>query len=67
MKKFKEFLNEHYDKTSAELAKLWPRAVSKNTILRAIRKIDSTYKKNLLSPQKRCWVKRQVYQGNKAY
>ena len=54
---FKKFFEENTDKTGKELARQWPGKISSSTILRLIRKLGYSYKKNFLSPEKRYWVK----------
>ena len=44
---FKSFVQHHSDKTQAEIATLWPDAVSRRTISRMLKKIGFTRKKDL--------------------
>jgi transposase len=52
MEEFKNFIEKNYDKTAKELADQWECKVSRTTILRYIKKIGYSYKKNIFSPQK---------------
>lgn len=49
---FKEFFKTNMNKTSKDLAKQWGN-ISSVTILRQIRKLGYSYKKNILSSEKR--------------
>jgi transposase len=44
---FKSFVQQHPDKTQAEMAELWSGEVSRRTISRMLQKIGFTRKKNL--------------------
>ncbi|WP_041763457.1 helix-turn-helix domain-containing protein [[Leptolyngbya] sp. PCC 7376] len=44
---FKNFVQQHPDKTQAEMAELWPEDVSRRTISRMLKKIGFTRKKDL--------------------
>ncbi|WP_041764463.1 IS630 transposase-related protein [[Leptolyngbya] sp. PCC 7376] len=44
---FKSFVQQHPDKTQAEMAELWPGDVSRRTISRMLKKIGFTRKKGL--------------------
>ncbi len=46
---FKKFLEANYDKSSKELARLWPEEISNMMIWRLVRKLGYTYKKSLSS------------------
>lgn len=50
---FKKFLEENSDKTGRELANLWPGKISSSTVVRLIKKLGYSYKKNFLSPKKK--------------
>jgi transposase len=50
---FKAFLTKHHGKTTKELAIQWNEQISCTTILRAMKKLGLSYKKNISSPQKR--------------
>lgn len=54
---FKEFIGANNDKSSRELAMLWHQKISSRSILRLLKKLDYSYKKNFLSPQKGCCLK----------
>lgn len=53
LEEFFRFARQHAEKTQAEMAKLWPVAVSSSTIGRTLRKINFTRKKNLWVPRER--------------
>lgn len=53
MEVFKKFLESNRDKSSKELASLYPQQVSARTIINMIKKIGYSYKKNFFSSQKR--------------
>ena len=55
-KAFKEFFETNKNKTSKELAIQWGN-ISPMTILREIRKLGYSYKKNFSSSKKEYWVK----------
>lgn len=57
--KFKKFIDENNDKPSHELARIWGN-ISKATVLRLIKRIGYSYKKNFLSSQKRRWSKIRI-------
>lgn len=48
LEEFKEFVEKHRNKTSAEMARDWRNAISASTILRYLRKIDYTRKKRAI-------------------
>ena len=50
---FKVFIETHCDKTLADLARLYPVSVSPMTIARKLKQLNYSYKKNVLSPQKK--------------
>ena len=54
---FKEFFKSNMNKTSKELAKQWG-DISSVTILRQIRKLGYSYKKNSFSSEKRYKIKK---------
>ena len=64
---FEKFLKDNADKSGKELASLWPGKISGSTILRLIRKLGYSYKKNFLSSEKRLWVKKGIYGDGKSY
>lgn len=53
---FRKFFETNIDKTSSELARIWGN-LSASTILRQIRKLGYSYKKNSSSSQKGYWIK----------
>jgi transposase len=48
-RKFHEFVNQHGDKTQAQLAQLWSEDISSRTIARALKKMGYTRKKRLMA------------------
>lgn len=55
--RFKRLVEEHNDKSSVELAKLWHDPVSPTSVLRLLKKLCYSYKKNFCAPQKGRWSK----------
>jgi transposase len=55
--RFKQLVEENKDKSSVELARLWHRPVSSKSVLRLLKKLGYSYKKNFYSSQKRRWSK----------
>ena len=53
LKEFQKFLYENQDKTSVELAALYPKTIAASTIRRMIRKINYSYKKNFFASKKK--------------
>ena len=51
--KFREFVQQHGDKTQAQLAKLWGENVTQQNISDGLRKIGFSRKKNLQLPRAR--------------
>ena len=45
---FEEFVNQHGDKTQAQIAQLWGEAISPRTISRGLKKIGFTRKKRIM-------------------
>ena len=56
LEKLKNFVEKFYDRTLKELVQLWGN-ISKTTLFRYIKKLGFTYKKNILSSKKGCWIK----------
>ena len=54
---FKKFIDQNNGKSGAELAKLWPQKISSTTIVRSLKRLGYSYKKNFLSSQKGYWIK----------
>jgi transposase len=50
---FKELVEANRDKSTAELAKMWPQKVSRWAVAKLLKKLGYTYKKNLYSPQEK--------------
>jgi transposase len=48
---FRAFAQKYGDKTQAEMTQLWPGAISKRTIARALAHIDWTRKKRLMATE----------------
>ena len=55
--RFKQLVEEHKDKSSMELAKLWHEPVSSKSVLRLLKKLGYSYKKNFCASQKERWSK----------
>jgi transposase len=55
IEKFKEFVKQNYDKSGAEMARLWDQKVSPTTITRLLNKLGYTYKKKLSTSKKGYW------------
>lgn len=55
IEKFKEFVKLHYDKSSAVMSRLWEQKVSSTTIIRLLKKLGYSYKKNFSTSKKRYW------------
>ena len=55
--RFKQLVEEHKDKSSIELAKLWHEPVSCKSVLRLLKKLGYSYKKNFCASQKGRWSK----------
>ena len=55
--RFKQLVEEHKDKSSTELAQLWHEPVSSKSVLRLLKKLGYSYKKNFYAPQKGRWSK----------
>ena len=55
--RFKRLVEEHKDKKLIELAKLWHEPVSSKSVLRLLKKLGYSYKKNFYAPQNGRWSK----------
>ena len=55
--RFKQLVEENKDKSSRELAKLWHEPVSAKSVLRLLKQLDYSYKKNFCTSQKGRWSK----------
>ena len=55
--RFIQLVEEHKDKSSEELARLWHEPVSSKSVLRLLKKLGYSYKKNFYPPQKGRWSK----------
>ena len=55
--RFKQLVEEHKDKSPIELAKLWHEPVSCKSVLRLLKKLGYSYKKNFCASQKGRWSK----------
>src|SRR4028118_1361174 len=55
--RFKRLVEENKDKSSIELAKLWPERVSGKSVLRLLKKLGYSYKKNFYTSKKGGWSK----------
>jgi transposase len=55
--RFKQLVEENKDKSSIELAKLWHEPVSSKSVLRLLKQLGYSYKKNFYAPQKGRWSK----------
>lgn len=45
---FRKFIEDNNDKSSKELAQIWPEKVSASTIIKCIRRLGFSYKKKLI-------------------
>lgn len=55
--RFERLVEEHKDKSSIELAKLWDEPVSSKSVWRLLKKLGYSYKKNFCASQKGRWSK----------
>ena len=55
--RFVRLVEENKDKSSIELAKLWDEPVSSKSVLRLLKKLGYSYKKNFCASQKGGWSK----------
>ena len=55
--RFKKLVEENKDKSSAELAKLWHEPVGSKSVLRLLKKLGYSYKKNFYASEKERWSK----------
>ena len=55
--RFIRLVEEHKDKGSMELARLWHEPVSCKSVLRLLKKLGYSYKKNFCAPQEGRWNK----------
>ena len=55
--RFERLVEDNKDKSSQELAKLWHEPVSGKSVLRLLKKLGYSYKKNFCAPQEGRWSK----------
>ena len=64
---FKQFVKDNNCKSGRELARMWHQKVSPSAVIKLLKDLGFTYKKNVLSSKKRLRIKEKVQRSYSKY